>query len=256
MNVTARVRRVQQPFGGYVNISHFDETKFNDGVVLSEKENISPAIVGLAVDYLTRYIKGDKKEKAFKISLRGASLAKLYGVQNADAVAKELFLGINGLDDESIINACKLVTFDVWFRSKANALKSKDYSETNPDKETINNVRAIVNRTVAFFDRCGDIIDGSNFAGGYTPTISSGDGDYLSSDTLWELKVLKNKPDSKHTLQVLVYWIMGQYSGQEIFKNITKIGIFNPRLNIEYVLDVNYIPDEVMKAVEKDVIGY
>ena len=31
-------------------------------------------------------------------------------------------------------------------------------------------------------------------------------------------------PQSKDTLQILMYWIMGQHSGQKCFKNIDKIG--------------------------------
>lgn len=259
MNVTDRVRTVKQPRGGYIKLSQFKEITFDDKHVLNDNENISPAVIGMTVDYLTRYIKSGNKEEAFRISLHGATSAQMYGVQNANAVAKELLLGINGLNDKSIINACKLVTFDVWYRrGREVASKCKGYLETNPDEATVNNVKTLVERCLAFFDRCGEITkDGFTFqGGGYTRTISTGDGDFLTADTLWELKVTKKKPDSTHTLQVLVYWIMGQHSGQEIFKNITKIGIFNPRLNIEYVLEVNSIPDDTIKTVEKDVIGY
>ena len=49
---------------------------------------------------------------------------------------------------------------------------------------------------------------------------------------------------------------MGQHSGQEIYKNIIKIGIFNPRLNTVFLHDINDIPESVIKAVEKDVICY
>ncbi len=53
-----------------------------------------------------------------------------------------------------------------------------------------------------------------------------------------------------------MYWIMGQHSGQEIFKTITKIGLYNPRQNVAYTLDVAKIPAEVIREVEEKVICY
>lgn len=154
---------------------------------------------------------------------------------------------------------------------------AKSYQETNPDKETIQNIQTLVNRSVAFFKEYGPITeDGFSFEpekenlaayekmicsrkgsyGGYTATVAAGDGDFLTADTLWDFKVSKSKPTNKHTLQLLMYWIMGQHSGQKIYKSITKLGIFNPRLNTVYLLDVNDIPVEVIKEVERDVICY
>ena len=40
------------------------------------------------------------------------------------------------------------------------------------------------------------------------------------------------------------------------FNDITKIGIYNPRLNKAYILKVSEIPEEIIKMVEKDVICY
>ena len=91
---------------------------------------------------------------------------------------------------------------------------------------------------------------------GYTSTVDAGDGDYLTNDTMWDFKVSKAEPTNKHTLQILMYYIMGKHSGMSIFKNINKLGFFNPRLNAMYVLDVDKIPAETIRAVEKDVICY
>ena len=92
--------------------------------------------------------------------------------------------------------------------------------------------------------------------GGYTPVVDSGDGDFLTEDTLWDFKVTKSKIMSKHTLQLLMYWIMGKHSGQPIYSNINRIGIFNPRSNIVYIMNTNDISPDIIKAVETDVICY
>ena len=132
-------------------------------------------------------------------------------------------------------------------------------------------MQILVKRSIDFFKEYGPITkDGFTFEppqvdehtqknypfGGYTATVNKGDGDFLTADTLWEFKVSKRKPTSQHTLQLLMYWIMGQHSGQEIFKEITKLGIFNPRLNIVYLLDMANVPPDIIKTVENAVICY
>ena len=73
---------------------------------------------------------------------------------------------------------------------------------------------------------------------------------------MWDFKVSKSKPTNKHTLQLLMYWIMGQHSGKIEYKGINKLGIFNPRLNTVCVLKIEDIPQDIIKAVETDVICY
>lgn len=97
---------------------------------------------------------------------------------------------------------------------------------------------------------------GKGSYGGYTYTVESGDGDFLTADTLLDFKVSKSKPTNKHNLQLLMYWIMGQHSGQDVFKGITKLGIFNPRLNTVYLLDMFKVSADTIKTVEKEVICY
>ena len=53
-----------------------------------------------------------------------------------------------------------------------------------------------------------------------------------------------------------MYWIMGQHSGQKVYKNITRLGIFNPRLNFVYTLDLADIAPEIIEEIERDVICY
>ncbi len=256
--VTERVREIKQPRKGYIKLSQFEINKMNDGNYLFEKENIHSSIVGMAVDYLTRFLMGERIEDAFHISLAGAYRASQLGNENAYKKACYLASNISGIDDKSIINACKLVTFDVWKRNASDAPTCRGADEINPDKETINNINIMVYRSFLFWEEKGPIIkSGFTFGpSGYTGMITSGDGDFLTSDTLWEFKVLRKDPDIYHRLQLLIYWIMGQHSGKDVFKNINKIGIYNPRLNISYILDILKIDDNIIKTVESEVIGY
>ena len=161
-------------------------------------------------------------------------------------------------DDLSITYACKATTFDVWYRNPVGAMLAKGADETTPDKDTIENIRILVERSLSFWKEYGPItVDGFTFEEkGYTKIVDSGDGDYLTADTLWDFKVSKTAPKSDHTLQLLMYYIMGQHSGKAEFVNIKKVGIFNPRLNKVYTYDISKVPMETINIIEKEVICY
>ena len=255
-SVTERIRMIKQPVGGYINKKNLSIIQLDDGIVLNEKENIHASLIGSAVDYMTRFMMGAEKKKAFAISLKGAEMldASKEAKKSAMKNAAKLLLDIKGLDKKSISNVCKLVGYDVCFR--VGIMEYKPVEEINPDIDTIENIITMINRSLAFWKDYGPIIkDGFTFKGGYTNIISKGDGDFLTKDTLWDFKVLKGEPNSKHTLQLLVYYIMGKHSIYSEFDSIDKLGIYNPRLNKIYTIDIDSISTEVMKDVSK-IIGY
>lgn len=71
-SVTKRIRMIKQPYGGYLNKKQFEIIIIDDGKILNETENIHASLVGLAVDYLTRFMMGTAVNEAFRISLQGA----------------------------------------------------------------------------------------------------------------------------------------------------------------------------------------
>lgn len=257
-SVTWRIKSIKQPHGGYLPVRNFEKIKKQDNHELNPAENVHGSIIGMVIDYLTRIQLGESKKRAFSISLIGAAKAERSLSMPCILEAKSYLNNITGIDDVSIINACKLVTFDVWKRNEIDALYSKRASEIMPDEHTIYNIKCLINRSVEFFKEYGPVeADGFTFLGGYTPTVAFGDGDFLTSDTLWEFKVIKSPPTSKHTLQLLMYWIMGLHSfDNDKFKKIKKLGIFNPRLNIIYIYELSKLSNDIIRAVEDDVICY
>ena len=268
-SVTERIKQVDNP-GRFIKMSNFEKQILSDDIVLSDNEGgVSASNIASAVEYLTRFflLPRDKKAgegllKAFEVSKIGAVSAQAYyGFEGAVDVfiklCKEMLYSL-GDWDKWATNACKLVTFDAWYRNPFSAMMSRTYKEANPTGTTIENIRLMVKRSVKFFHERGSVISmGFDFApSGYTATVHSGDGDFLTADTLWDMKVRRDRLKSKDALQVLMYWIMGQHSGQEIFKGITKIGLYNPRQNIAYTLDVAKIQPEVIREVEEKVICY
>lgn len=249
LSVTARCKIVKQPYGGYLSVKLAHVKKLQDEMVLAPKENIHGILIGIAVDYLTRREQGTPSLEAFAISIEGASRIK------EKTKAEQLANQVTGLDDHSIVCACKLAGYDVLKRSGPAYYKPVD--NIKPDEDTIGNIRILVQRNLRFFREYGPIIwDGFTFEGGYTPLISSGDGDYLTKDCLWDCKIFTGEIGSKQTLQLLIYYVMGMHSIHEEFRNIKHLGIYNPRKNKVYLWNLDEIPRKRLDDVAYDVIGY
>ena len=248
-SVSQRARTYKQPRGGYLRHKDFVTTTYECESHLFPNENINPSLVGMTVDYMTRHQMGSPLDNVFRISLSGAAR-----IHQADS-AKSLMNGITNLDDDSIINACKLVGYDVCFRAGPSAFRPIE--NIHPDANTIFNIRTMINRSITFWEENGPIIkDGFTFEGGYTDIISSGDGDFLTENTLWDFKVSKDIPKSRYRLQLLIYYIMGCHSVHSEFQNVHYLGLFNPRLNTSYVIDVRTIDKKIINEVSTEVIGY
>ena len=250
VSVTQRIKQVKQPRGGYINPKELTVVSLGDGAdTLNPVENIHPSLMGLAVDYMTRFMTGSSAVDAFAISLNGAQI-----IGEMD-LAQELLAGVKGLDDNSIVCAVKLGGFDVCRR--AGAMGYKPVQDINPDVDTIENVRMMVRRAMYFFDAYGPkVMDDFTFEEGYTPTVSTGDGDFLTADTLWDFKVSKMPVKKEYTLQLLMYWRMGLHSVHPEFCDVKYLGIYNPRMNEVSRIAIADIPQNVIDEVESEVIGY
>ncbi len=269
-SVTQRINEIEQPRGGYVKLSEFEKIQLNDGVTLNAHENISAPLMGTAVDHFARLLVSGKTvgQVYNDLILRGVLLAEAcykeshgaIGIKDAFEITKLLMGKIRGSDDESLTAILKLATFELWYRNPQAALRAGSYEAVKPDKATLQNFLTFGRRSKAFFEEYGPVTaTGFTFEpSGYTETVDAGDGDYLTADTLWDMKLYRpsTKISKYDTLQVLMYWIMGQHSGQKIFKRVRKIGLYNPRQNVAYMLDVAKIPPEIIREVEEKVICF
>lgn len=249
-SVTQRIKQIKQPRGGYINPKSLSVTRLGDGIeALSSAENVHPILIGLAVDYLTRFLSGAPVEDAFQISILGA------GIVNELDIAYYLQKDIRGLDDASIVNALRLCGYDSCFR--AGPMYYIPVDTICPNKVTIQNVRTMVQRSLYFLSVYGPkVLDGFTFEGGYTDLVCAGDGDFTTWDTIWDFKVSKLPVKKEYTLQLLMYWCMGLHSIHPEFRQIRYLGIYNPRLNEVSRICVSDIPEEIIREVERDVIGY
>ena len=254
--VTGRIKEIKQPNGGYLRPSELQVTMIDDVNILHEKETLPAQSIGKIVDYLTRFNCGHDSNNAFKYALKGARRA---GMQE---IANNLLSEIKGLDNNSIINACKLSYFDVWYRNPITLAIPEDYIKQEPDNDTIENIRIMVNRCLNVLTKSRKVFDhGFEFGGidgtGCSDVVTAGDFDFrtISMDdnhtlpnenyVIWDIKVSKTKPKSSDILQVLMYWIMHSHSVfdklkdsdiETVMQSDTHIGIINPRLNVKNVI--------------------
>lgn len=247
-SVTGRIQAIKQPKGGYIPASSFIVNQYDDGKKLNPEENIHGSLVGLAVDYLTRYRLTKNLVESFRISLMGAKILDKF-VGNVYEYALSLLEKVSAGDTSS---AVKLTAFDAVYRAMI-----INISLPFPNEATIENIDIMVQRGVNFLERKDSLVkSGFTFEGGYTDTITSGDGDYLTKDSLIDFKVLRGKINSKQTLQLLIYYLMGLHSIHSEFKGIKYLSIFNPRKNIEYCFPIEKISESVINEVSTKVIGY
>lgn len=271
-SVTQRISKIKQPYGGYVPTGIFFKYNLDSAIaksdpdyVMSElypKENLHGSVVGLVVDYLVR-LENDRLTKgkvnaleAFNVSFYGGRLLDdVNGTDIHEKLVLDILSAITGLDDLSIVRACQVIEYDTVMRQGPQAFDIDRVKHNIPDEHTIKNIRELVTRTVKFFTVNPITVDGFTFEGGYTDIVNTGDGDFLTEETLWDLKVLRSEITNNYTLQVYMYYLMGMASGKEEYKNIKNIGFVNPRLNLYYILDVRHIPEGVVQSVKTDVLG-
>lgn len=207
----------------------------------------------MAVQNLTHFICSSCLDSAFYIAEEGSyNLALHYKNKKLDEAYK-LKSYIKGLDDKSIINTCKLAGYECIYR--AGIQTYKPISEINPNKATINNIRTMVENNLKFFTLYGPLIEiECDFQGGYTQTITKGNCDFVTHDTIWDIKTNKTPPTSKDTLQLLIYYLLGIHSHNICLHKISKIGIYNPRINNTYILDAKDIPKDTILSIEQNII--
>lgn len=231
-------------------VSALSVKQYRDDFSFNPKENISANYIGLTVDYLTRFrVTGDIQE-AFDISILGAKiLFHNYGMDKEFLHCLKLLESVKTGD---ISSAVQLTAYDEVYRAGI-----IDLPKLLPDEATIENIKIMVNRGVSFLKRFSEVKTGMTFEGGYTNIVVNGDCDYLTDSSLIDFKVLRGNVTNKHTLQILMYYLMGLHSiHSSEFQKVKWLALFNPRKNVVYYINVRRIPEAVIKEVSRDVIGY
>lgn len=256
-SVTQRIKQIKQPYGGYIPSSSLTVSKLYDEPIILN-DTTKAAASGLVVDYLTRYMTTScSAEDAFAVSLMGARIYEdTYHAPGEHEKALALLPITRDLSDADINNLLKLVSYDALVRTVytfgESPLDMPDF-----DQLVINDVRSLLDRSIEFIDGLNKtIIHSFEFTNGYTALVESGDGDFMTDTTLYDMKcVNKSKVSNKYTLQLLMYYILGINSRQEQYKGIRELAVWNPRYGEVSSIKVSDIPGEVILEVARDVVG-
>lgn len=171
--------RLKQPRGGYLKPSLFTKVQLNNEEQLYDEENISSALIGTVVDYLTRYVYSSqfcvKREdddyvecgmkifddvfgSVFIAAKIAEKIMKKDYTESTDSISAKfcqmtVFSNpISELTDEFIILTTKFISLDAFRRNPMSAILSAKIDEINPDYKTIHNIRVMVERSIDFFN--------------------------------------------------------------------------------------------------------
>ena len=216
-----------------------------------DREAVSPALVGLAVDYLTRVSMGEELADVFVPAQLGADILR------KEKVFQQLLTQVTGTDVRSVRATIMLSTFDAAYRAGIHAYQP--VAEAAIDDASVTNVQRMVERMSVFTQQYGPpVATGMTFeGGGYTSVVSQGDADFLFPKMLVDMKVSKRKPQGATWLQLAMYWRMGlRCAAHEMYVPVEKLVVANPRLNKVCALPVSGLSEEFVWSVDHEVIGY
>lgn len=261
-----------QPRGGFLppkklsveSLCNHPETKYEELVVkLCRSGALSPQTLGLVFDYLLRVeilLSADiaveeSIQEAFYISLLGAKLADQ--AENAKALVGKLIRLYKNKrrDNKKIVQtASELVRFDAMLRAGYYDPNYQPIEVTDFDKDAI---KLMVDTTRIYLMQNESLTSlGFCFSGVGSENVAGSDGDLLSKESLIDLKVSVKEPTSKHTLQLLLYYLLGLHEQPEQYKQLRYLKIINPRLGRVYFYETAKLDTEMLRKIEHDVMGY
>lgn len=253
LTVTQAVKSAVQPREGYLPLEFMVRKEYGHPVL--GPENVRADYVGMAVDYLSRYIIDKDVNHAFEFSLRGMyNCARAYSGELAEYGLGQLDR-IKGLDRTSVTAALRAVQFDIFYRRLPASIRDAGIGDIEPDENTVSNIVRMVDNTLSFLESAGGVADyGVNFdLSSFYGRISRADCDYVTHNAIWEMKTSKYEPKPTDTLQVAVYQLLGAHSDLPIFEGVNYFGIYNPRLDISWGVRSSALP-YTMELISKEVI--
>ena len=245
VDIIERIASIERP-GVYVTLDSLKMRQFDDHITL-KKGNINPRIVDRVTDRMARYLRGmgDRTD---------VFLSATMGAMSADRLDEciSYLVGVKDSSDTSILNAMKVISFE-----GGNPPSRSELDDVRPDADTCGNIRVMIRRARDLLDLYGPIIMVDfQFLGGYTSTITKGQGDILTRDSIMTIDVSDSPPDERDVLSLIVQYLMGERSVSNAFDGIERIMVLNPRLNRIYYTYMSEIGHDVLERIGEEVIGY
>lgn len=232
----------------------FRKVELSDSIELDVQGNIWCGLGDYAAYCLARYLMGDSVNEAFnRCILAGCS-------RGFSRYVEDLSQRIDSLNNDSIEAAIRLAAFDPVLQMQLNLEVTPGLLEI--DQIDIFNVQHMAKRILYFHEVVGPCTTVDlDFVGGYTQTLESGCSEFTTKDAIWcmhrnfatDSKLHISRSDK---LRVLVHWRMGLHSIHPEYQEIKKLGVYNVRRHLMYVMDVTKLSKEMIDWIDSVVIGY
>lgn len=264
--VTGIINGIYNYNGVKIDTSLINVLEIKDNSVLKSEDrtNVDMMVVGLTIDYMTRYILNKHLGTASVFHTAIDGLHKFCDAKyKYDKEAREKMLSrlsdyvrnIKDIEAFSIESAYNLSRFSVCHRNMPSYF---DPTEIMLPFDVINNMKIMTNRTVKFINAIGPVIGcGVGLSGNGKFDVDYAEIDYITDSCLIDLKVLSSKKlEFKHILQLLAYYILGKETYRREFKNINKLMVYNPRYNIAHILKIRDISEELIQSVKDNILNF
>ena len=86
--------------------------------------------------------------------------------------------------------------------------------------------------------------------------VAPSDADWITEDSLIDIKCTKDGPKSSETFQLILYYLLGMNEAPSTFRKIKYLKILNPRLCRVYTYEIDKLKKEDLKHIEIDIMGY
>ena len=278
-SVSELVETIEQPAFGILPISYFEKKELKqDSYVLSNKSSIPAIHLGLIVDYCIKYILGVKLSDILHVEYAGyAEHIRVSAVKFFDSVSEQSLTQVYIEDERKNICLSDFIykvenaeTFEEFVTNMLYVIQYGDFVrnigyaynrigevfDTELSKEELQDILIFFIRTQGWintFEKATPMYKFKPF--GYNNTVTSGEGDFCTKYTLWDLKVSNGEPTTKDTLQLLIYYIMAKKSGNSLYKDVNSIGVYNPKLDATWICNIEKIDPSIVNKV-KGTLGF
>jgi hypothetical protein len=229
--VRGRAEQASQPRGGLLPLIFFDRYEFGGAPLTRRTESGNAGTIASAVELIARWdLAGDPRAGA---EPSAAALEAIRGVRR-------------GEHTESAIGRMAS-HFRTWGENW-DELDELEWEE-GEDDETLKHIAEMRARVSRCFERFGRPVQPGTWAVHSERFHLDGHIDFVTADTIWDLKVSDTVPGRSDVLQLLLYWVTLRDDPDNSL-TIAYVGIYNPRLDTVWRIAVAEIPPDVVSSVE------
>ncbi|GCE64007.1 hypothetical protein MHSWG343_10150 [Candidatus Mycoplasma haematohominis] len=247
----------------------FKKEIFNKSPLLSTKGVLDARLIGLTVEYLSKYLCGWDVQEAITTFKNNLVLLESMSqehfehyLQTAEKLNQE---EDRQLSNDLISDFMNLSAYDRIYRAGAGVEAVVELQNSNkPSEEEFEYITQLINRSMEFLKKCEPMFKHplkfrpETFK--HCSHLSNADGDFYSDLTILDFKVTKyNGVYSDDCLQVLTYWLLqrleNNLSNSKFDKEIEYIMIFNPNYNALYTCKVEDVTEEMIDFICERIMG-